>query len=153
MDTSGCFGNVAWGLGWMLKEMESDAPKTLEWLFNEPGLWASQSPWEQLEGMEPFKGSLLLLKGPVHCKREAVCKSWCTHREIEDNSTRGKRSQTSQTGHKRKEEKLRSREVSWVPECGQMWASSSVFLYENELGGWRDAYRCSQILQRTQVCF
>lgn len=36
MDTSGCFGNVARGLGWMLKEMESDAPKALEWLFNEP---------------------------------------------------------------------------------------------------------------------
>lgn len=38
MDTSGCSGNVAWGLGWMLKEMESDAPKALEWLFNEPDL-------------------------------------------------------------------------------------------------------------------
>lgn len=49
MDTSGCFGNAAWDFGQMLKDSESDAPEALEWLFNEPELGASQSPWAQLE--------------------------------------------------------------------------------------------------------
>lgn len=33
----------------MLKESESDTSEALEWLFNEPELGASQSPWAQLE--------------------------------------------------------------------------------------------------------
>lgn len=44
----------------------------LEWLFNEPELGASQSPWAQLEGTEPLKGSLPLLKSPVNFKLETV---------------------------------------------------------------------------------
>lgn len=72
MDTSGCFGNAAWDFGRMLKESESDALEALEWLFNEPELGASQSPWAQLEGTEPLKGSLPLLKSPVNFKLKTV---------------------------------------------------------------------------------
>lgn len=51
------------GLGWILSEMDSDAPKLLEWLFNEPDPRACLEA--QLEGMEHFEGSLLLLKSPA----------------------------------------------------------------------------------------
>lgn len=56
------------GLGWILSEMNSDASMALEWLFNEPDPRACLEA--QLEGMEPFKGSLLFLKGPVHFRQK-----------------------------------------------------------------------------------
>lgn len=39
----------------MLKESESDTSEALEWLFNEPELGASQSPWAQLEARSLLK--------------------------------------------------------------------------------------------------
>lgn len=65
----GCLGKAAWapwmqhGPWMMLREMESDVPKALEWLCNELDRRICLSPWAQLEGMilwAQLEGMILL---------------------------------------------------------------------------------------------